>query len=109
MIYLGDQIKQYLEAYSEVINVEVDITEVDKDHIHILLCINSLDFNLEKWIIGFKRYSTYNLYNHSNTKVLRFLKNHYWYKNKFWSSGAFATSIGNVSHETVKKYIESQG
>ncbi|MCD5415009.1 MAG: transposase, partial [Clostridiales bacterium] len=27
----------------------------------------------------------------------------------FWSDGYFACSVGNVSRETIQKYIKSQG
>jgi len=58
MFKFGRLIKSYLEIYSTQTNVDVEIAESDKDHFHILLCLNSLDFNIEKWIIGFKKYTT---------------------------------------------------
>ena len=57
LVKLGNIVKLYLEIYAAQTNIEVEIAEVDKDHIHILLCLNSLDFNIEKWIIGFKKYT----------------------------------------------------
>ncbi|WP_103899153.1 transposase [Petrotoga halophila] len=30
-------------------------------------------------------------------------------KKTFWSDGYFACSIGNVSKETIEKYIQTQG
>ena len=109
MLKCGRLIKCYLEIYATKTNVEVEVAEVDRDHIHMLVSINSLDFNLEHWIVGFKRFTVNQLYHHTNPEVVSYLRKHFWYKNKFWSEGAFATSIGNVSEETVKKYIESQG
>ena len=105
----GNFIKSHLQIYAEKTNVEVEIAEVDTDHIHILLCLKSLNFNIEKWIIGYKKFTTNQLYHHSPPKVVLYLRKHFWYKNTFWSDGAFVTSIGNVSDETVKRYIESQG
>lgn len=109
MFKFGRLIKSYLEIYSTQTNVDVEIAESDKDHFHILLCLNSLDFNIEKWIIGFKKYTTNQLYYHTNPEIFHYLKGHFWHKNTFWSDGAFVSSIGNVSEETIKKYIESQG
>jgi len=109
MFKFGRLIKSYLEIYSTQTNVDVEIAESDKDHLHILLCLNSLDFNIEKWIIGFKKYTTNQLYYHTNPEVVCYLKGNFWHKNTFWSDGAFVSSIGNVSEETIKKYIESQG
>ena len=102
-------IKSYLEIYAAKTNIEVEIAENDKDHIHILLCLNSLNFNMERWIIGFKQFTTNQLYHNTNSRVVAYLKSHFWHKNTFWSDGAFVGSIGNVSQETIKKYIESQG
>jgi len=53
-------IKSSLEIYTAKSNVEIEISETDKDHIHILLCLNSLNFNMERWIIGFKQFTTIN-------------------------------------------------
>jgi len=69
----------------------------------------SLNFNIEKWIIGFKKFTTNQLYHHSSPKVVSYLRQHFWGKNTFWSDSDFVTSVGNVSDETVRKYIESQG
>jgi len=56
-----------------------------------------------------RKFTTNQLYYHSHPVVVAYLKQHFWYKNTFWSDGAFVTSIGNVSEETVRKYIENQG
>jgi putative transposase len=109
MFKFGRLIKSYLEIYAAKTNVDVEIAESDKDHLHMLICLNSLDFNIEKWIIGFKQYTTNQLYYHTNPEVVEFLESHFWNKNTFWSDGAFVGSIGNVSQETIKQYIESQG
>ena len=37
------------------------------------------------------------------------LRKHYWYKNIFWTDGYFVSTIGEVSSETLRKYIENQG
>jgi putative transposase len=37
------------------------------------------------------------------------LSGHYWKEHTLWSDGYFAASIGEVSAETIKRYIESQG
>lgn len=102
-------IKSYLESYAKKTNVEVDVTEVAKDHLHMLLFLNSTDFNLERCIIGFKKCTTNQLYYYTNSTVVAYLKRHFWYKNTFWSDEAFVSSIGNVSDDTMRKYIQSQG
>ena len=34
---------------------------------------------------------------------------HFWREHTFWTDGYFACSVGNVSEEMVRKYIENQG
>ena len=75
MIKCGNLIKRYLIEYAKTTNVIVDIAEVDKDHIHILLILKTLDSNIEKWIIGFKQYSTYQIYNNTKPEVIKYLRN----------------------------------
>jgi putative transposase len=38
-----------------------------------------------------------------------YLTEHFWKEKTFCSDGYFACSIGNISKETIQKYIESQG
>ena len=36
------------------------------------------------------------------------LKQHYWKERTLWSDGYFAASIGQVSQETIERYIKNQ-
>ena len=38
-----------------------------------------------------------------------FLRQNFYKEHIFWTDGYFVSSIGNVSQETIKKYIENQG
>jgi putative transposase len=44
-----------------------------------------------------------------NSEIEKYLRKYLWKSNKIWSSGSFISTIGEVSEETVKKYIEAQG
>ena len=37
------------------------------------------------------------------------LKKQYWHENIFWTDGYFCSTIGEVSSETLKHYIQNQG
>ena len=37
------------------------------------------------------------------------LKKHFWKEHTFWTEGYFVCSVGNVSEEVLRKYIENQG
>ena len=38
-----------------------------------------------------------------------YLRKHFWNEHTFWTDGYFACSVGNVSEEMLRKYIENQG
>lgn len=56
-------------------------------------------------VSAIKQNSTYRLW----AKFSYVLQKHYWKKKTLWSGGYFAASVGQVSRESVEKYIESQG
>lgn len=52
-----------------------------------------------------KSYTTYHIWKrHSN-----YLRKHFWKEHTFWTDGYFACSIGKISEDTLRKYIENQG
>ena len=79
---------------------------VSKNHIHILVQYNPMQSILEivRWI---KQISTYRIWRKNDNYI--YLTEHFWKEKTFWSDGYFACSIGNISKETIQKYIESQG
>lgn len=38
-----------------------------------------------------------------------YLRHVFYWENTFWTDGYFVSSVGNVSQETIKKYIENKG
>ena len=38
-----------------------------------------------------------------------YLRKHFWKEHTFWTDGYFVCSVGNVSEEMLRKYIENQG
>ena len=78
--------------------------ETGKDHIHILLQYNPTD-NISQIVSTLKSYSTYHVWKRHGV----YLRGYFWKENTFWSDGYFACSIGNVSKETIERYIENQG
>ena len=39
----------------------------------------------------------------------QYLRKQFWKEHTFWTDGYFACSVGNVSEEMLKRYIENQG
>ena len=52
-----------------------------------------------------KSYTTY----HILEKYPNYLRKHFWKENTFWTDGYFSCSVGNVSEEMLREYIENQG
>lgn len=80
--------------------------EVDKDHIHLLVQYSPTQSILQivRW---FKQISTYRIWRVGKNQY--YLNNYFWKERTFWSDGYFACSIGQVSKETIEKYIQQQG
>ena len=106
LVRYGDQIKQVLNDIAVEKDFEIIKMEVDKDHVHLLVNYNPTQSILEivrllKQMLIFRIWRQNN--NHSH------LSKQFWKEKTFWSDGYFACSIGNVSKETIEKYIQSQG
>ena len=100
LIKFGNEIKQLFLDIAEEKDLSIIEMEVDKDHIHILVKYNPTQSILEI-VRHFKQISTYRIWRQNN--------NHLILRKQFWTDGYFACSIGNVSKETIQKYIENQG
>lgn len=106
LIKLGECIKTIFVSIAEEHNINIVETEVDKNHIHLLVQYNPTQSILEV-VRLFKQISTYRIWRQNNNSY--YLKKHFWKEKTFWSDGYFACSIGNVSKETIEQYIKSQG
>ena len=77
--------------------------EVVEDHVHLFLEFHP-STSLSKVVQHLKGGSSYRLF-----KLYPELKKKYWGGN-LWSGGKFYRSVGNVTADTIKKYInDSQG
>lgn len=85
-------------------NVTIHYMEVDKDHIHYMI-ETTPNINLSNLVRTMKSYITY----HICEKYPTYLSKCFWKEKTFFSDGYFISSIGNVSQETLRSYIENQG
>lgn len=106
LIKFGDEIKQIFYDIAKEKDIVIVEMEVDKNHIHLLVhykqTMSVLD--LVRW---FKQISTYRLWRQNNN--IMELAKFFWKEKTFWSDGYFSCNIGNVSKETIEKYIQNQG
>jgi len=106
LIRYGNEIKQILYNIAEEQDLNIIEMEVDKDHIHILVQYQPTKSILEI-VRLFKQISTYRIWRQNNNHI--YLKKQFWKEKTFWGDGYFACSIGQVSQETIEKYIQKQG
>ena len=95
--------KQIMQNISDLSDVNIEVMETDKDHIHMMICSEPKLSPLQI-VRRLKQMST--------TAILKrhenYLRHVFYWENTFWTDGYFASSVGNVSQETIKKYIENQ-
>ena len=83
---------------------KIHTQEIDKDHIHMHIeTIPSISPSQICRVL--KQESTIILWK----KFPKYLEKFYWKEKTLWSDGWFCSSIGCVSEETLRKYIENQG
>ena len=102
----GESIKSIMHSLAEKNGFDIEEMEIDKDHIHLLVSYNPTQSILDI-VRLLKQISTFQIWReHGNSSAL---KKHFWKEKTFWSDGYFACSIGQISSETIRKYIQTQG
>lgn len=82
----------------------IEVMEADTDHMHLLISYDCTD-RVCDIVKALKQESAYYL----KAKYSQYLQKYYWGTDNMWTHGYFACSTGEVSTETVRAYIESQG
>ena len=105
-VKFDDEIKQIFYDIADEKDISIVEMEVDKNHIHLLVhykpTMSVLD--IVRW---FKQISTYRIWRQNGSSKI--LSQYFWKERTFWSDRYFSCSIGNVSKETIEKYIQNQG
>jgi len=103
-LQISDYIKQFSFEICQKHNIIIKEMEVDKDHIHYLIEAEP-SYSVSKIVNLLKSYTTFHIWNiYSN-----YLFTQFWKERTFWTDRYFACSIGNVSENQLRKYIEQQG
>lgn len=101
---LSNDMKTILTNISKKYDFEIDLMEVDKDHIHLL--ISSVPSVSPLQVVNrLKQISTIEIWKLYGM----FLQRHFWNEKTFWTDGYFVSTIGDVSEKTIREYIEKQG
>jgi len=96
--------KNEMIRISQKSDFKIDTLEVDKNHLHMLID-SKPNISVTAIVRKLKQESTISIW-----KIFPvLLKKNFWNENTFWTDGYFASTIGQVSEETARKYIENQG
>jgi putative transposase len=106
LVKYGDEIKQIVRDVCTDRGWGIKEMEVDIDHLHILLRYKPTDA-LVDIISLLKQVTTYRIWRQNNNE--HHLRRCFWNEKTFWADGYFVCSVGQVSHETIAKYIKNQG
>ena len=96
--------KKIMRHISEMSDFDIEVMETDKDHLHMMVRSEPKLSPLQI-VRRLKKMSTSAVWK----KYGDFLRHNFYKEHTFWTDGYFVSSIGNVSQETIKKYIENQG
>ena len=101
---IADDVKQKLFEVCNSKGWKIIAMETDKDHIHYMIETEPT-MSISKIVNLMKSYTTYHIWK----RYPQYLRKQFWKEHTFWTDGYFACSVGNVSEEMLKRYIENQG
>ena len=101
---VSDDIKQLSYEICQKHCITIKYMETNKDHIHYMIETEPT-MSISKAVNLIKSYTTYHIWQ----RHPYYLRKHFWKENTFWTDGYFACSVGNVSEQMLKEYIENQG
>ena len=104
LIKYGEDVKQIMYDISKKYDFDIKEMEVDKDHIHMMIS-SAPKISPLQIVRVLKQQSTIQMWRRYDSE----LKKQYWKENTFWTDGYFCSTIGEVSSETLKHYIQNQG
>ena len=101
---MGDGIKELMRKIESTSDFKIDEMEVDVDHLHLMISSNP-SLSPMQIVRKLKQESTICMW-----KLFpKELQKHFWKERTFWTDGYFVSSIGEISAETLRHYIQNQG
>ena len=76
----------------------------EEDHVHLYVSIPVVH-PIPMLVHRLKGVSSFQLRKEFGAELSKF----YWSKKVLWAVGYFVATVGEVNHETIKKYVEEQG
>ena len=80
------------------------LVETDNDHVHFFISATPFD-SVTSIVHSLKQISTYDMWQLHHD----YLQHFFWKEHLLWTRGYFCSSVGDVSEEKLRQYIETQG
>lgn len=103
-----DQLKTSFERASKNQQWKIVVVETDREkdhHIHLLIKANP-NVAPNAIVSRLKQFSTYDQWCKNRNYMLKFFQSR---EHHLWTRGYFCSTIGEVSEQKIKDYIEKQG
>jgi putative transposase len=98
---IGDRAKEIISEIAERIGVEVIEIETDTDHVHVIVRLKPTH-TISSVLHRFKGGSAFRLFREFPSLRRRLWGGH------LWSPSYFASTVGGVTLDKVKKYVQEQ-
>ena len=93
-----NRVDELLRQKADEVGIEILALEIMPDHLHLF--VNTMpDLAVHQVVFRLKGYTS---------RILRQEFSHLKKMPSMWTSSYFASTAGNVSNETIRKYIEAQ-
>ena len=100
---VSDRLKEICLEVAKAHDFIIEEIETDKDHVHMIINCNPR-YGIMKCIQILKQVTAYRLF-----KEFPHIRKKKLWGGKFWSRSSFVSTVGSVSLDVVKQYIENQG
>lgn len=101
---IKDDLGKIFYDISSVSNFKILNIGFDGDHVHLFVK-SCPSFSIYQIVRRLKQVSTRRIWKMHED----YLRKYYWKKRHLWTNGYFCSTIGEVSEETIIKYMKNQG
>ena len=98
---IGDRVKAVLREIAEAIDVEIIEVETETDHVHVIVRLKPTQ-TVSSVFHRFKGGSAYRIFREFPHLRRRLRRGH------LWSPSKFSSTVGGVTLDKVKKYVQEQ-
>jgi len=104
LVGIEDSLTQCFDDIASRSNFRILEIGIDRNHVHLFVK-SCPTFTVLQIVRRLKQVSTRRMWDSHGEHLSRFYRK----KRVLWSNGYFCSTVGEMSEETIKKYIQNQG